>query len=117
MQTIQSLLDDGVPGTRIFYAQMDAPRFSGESLDTLVHQFQEIHRHAAGTPVWIFFDEIQYLKDWEVHLKVLVDTYRHIRFVATGSAAAALRMKSRESGAGRFTDFVLPPLTFAAKNI
>jgi uncharacterized protein len=42
-----------------------------------------------------------------------VDTFRHIRFVASGSAAAALRMKSRESGAGRFSDFMLPPLTFA----
>lgn len=59
------------------------------------------------------FDEVQYLKDWEVHLKSLVDTYPQIRFIASGSAAAALRMKSRESGAGRFTDFVLPPLTFA----
>jgi len=29
-----------------------------------------------------------------------------------GSAAAALRLKSIESGAGRFTDFLLPPLTF-----
>jgi predicted AAA+ superfamily ATPase len=32
--------------------------------------------------------------------------------VASGSAAAALRLKSQESGAGRFTDFSLPPLTF-----
>lgn len=31
---------------------------------------------------------------------------------ASGSAAAALRLKSNESGAGRFTDFLLPPLTF-----
>ncbi|MDA8027479.1 MAG: hypothetical protein M0Z25_00650, partial [Nitrospiraceae bacterium] len=30
-----------------------------------------------------------------------------------GSAAAALKLKSRESGAGRFTDFLLPPLTFS----
>jgi len=28
------------------------------------------------------------------------------------SAAAALRLKSQESGAGRFSDFMLPPLTF-----
>jgi uncharacterized protein len=48
-----------------------------------------------------------------VHLKSLVDTYPHIRFVASSSAAAALRMKSRESGAGRSTEFFLPPLTFA----
>ncbi|NMC98946.1 MAG: ATP-binding protein, partial [Bacteroidales bacterium] len=62
---------------------------------------------------YIFFDEIQYLKDWEVHLKSLVDSYPHTRFVVSGSAAAALRLKSNESGAGRFTDFMLPPLTFS----
>jgi hypothetical protein len=42
-----------------------------------------------------------------------VDTFRGIQFVATGSAAAALKAKSVESGAGRFTEFQLPPLTFA----
>ena len=61
---------------------------------------------------YVFFDEIQYLKDWEVHLKSLVDTYKQDKFVGSGSAAAALKMKSNESGAGRFTDFMLPPLTF-----
>jgi predicted AAA+ superfamily ATPase len=42
----------------------------------------------------------------------LVDSYPHTRFVVLGSAAAALRLKSNESGAGRFTHFMLPPLTF-----
>ena len=58
------------------------------------------------------FDEIQYLKDWELHLKALVDTYPRATWIASGSAAAALRLKSNESGTGRFTDFLLPPLTF-----
>ena len=57
-------------------------------------------------------DEIQYLADWERHLKVFVDAHPEVRCVASGSAAAALRLKSVESGAGRFTDFLLPPLTF-----
>ena len=61
---------------------------------------------------YIFFDEIQYLKDWERHLKVLVDSYPETRFIVSGSAAAALKWHSTESGAGRFTDFLLPPLTF-----
>ena len=52
-----------------------------------------------------FFDEIQYLKNWEIHLKSLVDRNRRTKFIASGSAAAALRMKSIESGAGRFSDF------------
>jgi predicted AAA+ superfamily ATPase len=61
---------------------------------------------------YVFFDEIQYLKDWERHLKVLVDSYPETKFIVSGSAAAALKWHSTESGAGRFTDFMLPPLTF-----
>jgi len=60
----------------------------------------------------VIFDEIQYLAEWELHLKDLVDAYPNITFVASGSAAAALKLKSKESGAGRFSEFMLPPLTF-----
>lgn len=111
--TVQALLDAGVAGNSILTVSLDTPLYSGRSLESLVRTFVELHRHRDGQQLWVFFDEIQYLKDWEVHLKSLVDTFRTIRFVASGSAAAALRMKSRESGAGRFTEFMLPPLTFA----
>jgi uncharacterized protein len=122
LQAVQNLLDSGVPGTHILVAQLDVPLFVGQSLDSLMRIFLEMHGHGrkeaitgepAAHPYYIFFDEIQYLKNWESHLKVLVDTQKQVRFIATGSSAAALRMKSQESGAGRFTDFVLPPLTFA----
>src|SRR5690606_8794058 len=46
------------------------------------------------------------------HLKIIVDSYPKTKFIVTGSAAAALQAKSTESGAGRFTEFILPPLTF-----
>lgn len=110
---VDQLLQDGVIGTQVLFLSIDTPLYSGRSLESLVQMFTDLHRHPAGKPLWVLFDEVQYLKDWEVHLKSLVDSYPHIRFVASGSAAAALRMKSRESGAGRFTEFVLPPLTFA----
>lgn len=42
----------------------------------------------------------------------MVDSYRQDKFIVSGSAAAALKFASNESGAGRFTDFILPPLTF-----
>ena len=60
----------------------------------------------------LVLDDIQYLPDWEQHLKAFVDTHPHVKCVVSGSATPALRLKSMESGAGRFTDFVLPPLTF-----
>jgi uncharacterized protein len=112
--TIQALLDrHGVSGRDILYVSLETPLYTGLSLESVVQRFQKLFERPAGTQLYIFFDEIQYLKQWEVHLKSLVDTYRHVRFVATGSAAAALKTKSAESGAGRFTEFVLPPLTFA----
>lgn len=109
---IQHLLDSGVQGNQIVYISIETPVFTGQSLAQLVELFAKTHGHKARDPLYIFFDEIQYLKDWEVHLKSLVDSYPDYKFVATGSAAAALKLKSLESGAGRFTDFLLPPLTF-----
>ena len=111
--TIQKLLEDGVAPNRICYFSVDHPIYNGLSLE----QFLEFYQNATGVEYtscecFVFFDEIQYLKGWENHLKSLVDTYPSIKCTVSGSAAAALRLKSLESGAGRFTDFLLPPLTF-----
>jgi len=112
--TIQKLVIlGGVSESNILYVSLDTPVYTGLSLEVFV-QFLEVGRSVQpDQDLYFFFDEIQYLKDWEVHLKSLVDTYPHFKFIASGSAAAALKMKSVESGAGRFTDFSLPPLTFA----
>lgn len=109
---IHALLQEGVAGRDILYVSLETPSLIGLSLDALVRRFEKMFDRPAGTRLYVFFDEIQYLKSWEVHLKSLVDSYRDCQFVATGSAAAALKHKSAESGAGRFTEFVLPPLTF-----
>ena len=116
---VHHLIGDLITGSNtapetILYLQIDNPVYVGRSLAQLL----EIYKEATGidwrkTPCAIFFDEIQYLPDWEVHLKVLHDAGTQTRFLATGSASAALGRGSRESGAGRFTDFSLPPLTFA----
>lgn len=112
-QSIRRLLDAGVTPTNIFFVSLDNPVYTGLPLAKLLSFFQELHNHDRFADITVFFDEVQYLKEWEVHLKVLVDDYPSARFVVSGSAAAALKMKSNESGAGRFTDFLLPPLTFA----
>ncbi|MCG8505639.1 MAG: ATP-binding protein [Sphingomonadales bacterium] len=111
-QVIEQLIQDNYDSRTILYASLDQPVYSGIWLEKLLDLFREIHGHSRDDRLFVFFDEIQYLKDWEIHLKVVVDSYPNIRFVASGSAAAALKLKSRESGAGRFSDFLLPPLTF-----
>ena len=111
---VEALIKAGVEPRRICYVSVEHPIFNGLGLDDLVHLAREAAGAAAGDirGCIFMFDEIQYLKDWELHLKMLVDTYPRATWIASGSAAAALRLKSNESGAGRFTDFLLPPLTF-----
>lgn len=111
--SIKELLRRGVPQRKILFLSVDAPLYSGMTLEEMVSALLKASKSDGyDDGCYIFFDEIQYLKNWETHLKVLCDTHRKIRFVASGSAAAALKMKSIESGAGRFTHFSLPPLLF-----
>ena len=111
-QSIQDLIAEGIDPKKVLYFSLDTPLYTNIALDELI----ELAIGTQGVGIegcYIFFDEIQYFKDWEIHLKVLVDRNRSTKFIASGSAAAALRMKSIESGAGRFSDFFLPPLTFS----
>lgn len=110
--SVEELLALNVEPLKIAFISIETPIYNNIGLEQLF----ELSRQATGQTDprgwYVFFDEIQYLKEWEVHLKSLVDSYPYTRFIVSGSAAAALKLKSNESGAGRFTDFMLPPLTF-----
>ena len=111
--TIQRLIADGVSTQNIIYISVETPIYNKILLEQLFNLAkQALGKTNSKEKFYVFFDEIQYLKDWEVNLKSLVDTYYNVKFVASGSAAAELKKRSNESGAGRFTDFNLPPLTF-----
>ena len=109
---VADLLKQGLPAQLIAYVEMDHPLLHGQSLEALIRQIEEAAPEGEGMR-YLFFDEIQSHKDWEKHLKPLVDHRRDLKILVSGSAAAALKRQSTESGAGRFTDFLLPPLTFS----
>jgi predicted AAA+ superfamily ATPase len=110
---IQNLIAAGTNPQGICYVSVDHPIYNGLSLEQLLdHASAACGLNLRSTPAFMFLDEIQYMKDWQRHLKALVDSYPSLKCVASGSAAAALERGSKESGAGRFTDFPLPPLTF-----
>lgn len=112
--SISKLLKEGVNPQKIIYLSIDTPIYNNLSLEQLFQFAREALMQNDNTDdFFLFYDEIQYLDNWEVHLKSMSDSYRNVKFIASGSAAAALKKKSNESGAGRFTDFMLPPLTFS----
>ncbi len=110
---IKQLIHEAISGElerrNVLYVSIDTPIYSGISLEKFLDFMPEFDPQKRYL---VIFDEIQYLKSWEIHLKDLVDNFPNVKFVASGSAAAALKLSSKESGAGRFSDFMLPPLTF-----
>lgn len=109
---VQDLIENDYNPTKIIFITIENPIYNNISLEQLFLYAKEASGLNEKTGWTIIFDEIQYCRNWEVHLKSLVDSYRKDKFIVSGSAAAALKFASTESGAGRFTDFLLPPLTF-----
>lgn len=110
---VQTLIDSNNSPKKIIFITIENPIYNNISLEELFANAREAAGDKDNLNDWyVIFDEIQYLKDWDIHLKSLMESYRKTRFVVSGSAAAALQYKSKESGAGRFSDFMLPPITF-----
>jgi hypothetical protein len=62
----------------------------------------------ASEPAYLFFDEIQNLKDWDSQLKFFVD-HHDARVFVTGSSSLRIAL-GRDSLAGRITELDLGPL-------
>jgi hypothetical protein len=110
---IGRLIAAGTNPGHILYLSIDSPLYHGLDFHALLdHAKQATGFDWRKHPGHVFFDEVQYRKNWELSLKAIIDAAPPAKFTVSGSAAAALRRQSTESGAGRFTDFHLPALTF-----
>lgn len=109
---VEDMISNGINPNKIIFISIENPIYNNISLEQLFLYAKEASGLEEKDDWFIIFDEIQYCREWEIHLKSLVDSYRKDKFIVSGSAAAALKFASVESGAGRFTDFLLPPLTF-----
>ena len=113
LQLIDDLLKTGVDPRFILYFSFDeAPSDMRDVLETYQRQVLNATFEATEDKVYVFFDEVQKVRDWESTIKVYYDLYPHVKFVLTGSASVSLRKRSRESLAGRIAAFLLEPLSF-----
>jgi predicted AAA+ superfamily ATPase len=109
---VEDMILEGINPKKIIFITIENPIYNNITLEQLFLYAKEATGLEDKNDWYVIFDEIQYCRNWEIHLKSLVDSYRQDKFIVSGSAAAALKFASTESGAGRFTDFLLPPLTF-----
>jgi predicted AAA+ superfamily ATPase len=118
-QVIEELLKlRKVNPARIFRVQFDETPLLGSfnhPVQVLVRWFEDnVATHSInalaqrGEPVYLFFDEVQNLKDWAPQLKSLVDHYAG-RTLITGSSALRIA-HGEDSLAGRISMLELGPL-------
>lgn len=110
LQTISALLARGVPPANILYVTFDHPLLKLLGLDALLTLWSELEPRREG-PEYLFLDEIQSTKDWQVWLKHQVDFQKHRRIAVTGSATP-LVTEGQESGVGRWHTLRLATLSF-----
>lgn len=110
-RAVQSLIVSGVEPARLVWIRLDHPKFMHQPLDEIVFPVLERLGASAEKPVYLFLDELAYLRDWDRWLKTAHDDRWPVRIAASSSATAALR-KGGESGVGRWIETRLMPYSF-----
>lgn len=109
-QIMEHLADEGICPKNILYVTFDNPILKLVSPESMLSIYESLHL-LEGTR-YIFFDEIQYTEDWELWMKVIYDSRKDVRLIATGSASPVLEKGAADSGTGRWSVLKIPTLSF-----
>lgn len=110
-QLAEALIAEGRDPRSILYVSLDHPLLK---LFTLKEALRLYHESVwqERQPALLLLDEVQYSRDWETEIKLLVDHRPDYRIVATGSASVVHHERLRESGVGRWVTVPVPTLSF-----
>jgi len=111
---INKLMESGVPKENMLYINFDDDRFQGattKDLDDMVDVYHEVASPKNSTGIFIFLDEIQNVKNWELWVRRTYDS-RKYRIFITGSSSKLLSREIATSLAGRNITYVLYPFSF-----
>lgn len=109
-QIIEHVIDEGINPKNIFYVTFDNPILKLVNVENVLAIYETLYP-LEGIK-YIFFDEIQYTDNWELWMKVIYDSRKDIRLIATGSASPGLESGSTDSGTGRWSVLKIPTMSF-----
>ena len=110
-QLIQQCLDAKKDPTKVFFYEFSD---SDTNLEKVLHYYfhEFLNANLYDLECYIFLDELQYVKKWQVTLKYYYDINPLIRFFVSGSSSLLLHEDTKESLAGRIFDFTIQPMGF-----
>ncbi|MDP2951391.1 MAG: ATP-binding protein [bacterium] len=111
---IEKLLQKGIEKKRILYVNFEQPRLIGmtpRDLSVLLEVFYEIFPENKKKKVWLFFDEIQNIKNWEIFIRSVIDQEKAQVFLS-GSSSKLLSKEITTSMRGRALSYLILPFSF-----
>ncbi len=111
---INNLLAEGIPKERILYIEFDDERFSAMTVsdfDDILQAYRDMYPEQPLSDVYMFFDEIQLIKGWELFVLRTFKNYSKHIFI-TGSTAEMLSGEMASALRGWPDEYVEYPLDF-----
>jgi predicted AAA+ superfamily ATPase len=104
------LVEKQIKASQTFFFEFE-PNQTRSHLDLVVSEYFQT-KADKNLPFYLFLDEVQFIPDYELSLKYLVDNYHNIRILITGSLSLGYKRKMSESLAGRILPITIYPLCF-----
>jgi len=86
---IKSLLDKGIYSKNIVHFNLEDPAFKNISIFSLYEQYLELMNPSGK--IYMFFDEIQEINEWQKDIRKLYDGVRNLKITITGSNSSLLK--------------------------
>ena len=111
---IKKLLKQGVTKERIIYLNFEDDRIlplDFKDLNLILEAYFELYPENKDRETFLFFDEIQNIKNWEIFVRRIYEKER-VRIFVTGSSSKLLSKEIATSLRGRTISYSLSPLNF-----
>jgi predicted AAA+ superfamily ATPase len=111
-QAVEKLLETVAPDCILYFSFEEA---LGSPKEVLEYYEKKVLRKPLedADKIFVFFDEIQYVKDWPSVLKQFYDLYPNLKFFVSGSSSLLLSRDAIDKLAGRFFLLEVEPLSFS----
>lgn len=114
-QTIHHLLKNDISKENILYINFEDEKLIGadaNDLNTLLDTYYELSDINNNQKIYLFLDEIQNVKNWDVWIRRIHDTEQNIKIVLTGSSSKLLSKEISTKLRGRVINTEIYPLSF-----
>ncbi|MEW6676102.1 MAG: ATP-binding protein [Nitrospirota bacterium] len=111
---IKRLLSQGLSPEQIIYLNFDDPRLlpcDANGIELILQAYRELYPEHLKKHNYLFLDEIQNVKDWELGVRRIYDT-RRFRIFLTGSSSKFLSKEIATQLRGRAISFEILPFSF-----